>query len=68
MLYTIYTRYLDQEAVCHGTIECPSEHEATMYAYKCACDIFSQHANDKVMSSFEDFHEALFSTVEFWVE
>ena len=68
MLFTIYTKYLDQEPVCHGVIECPNEDEATMYAYKMACDIFSQHATDAVMSSFEDFHEALFSTVEFWIE
>lgn len=46
MLYTIYTRYLNQEPVCHGTIECENENTATIYAYHMACDIFH---NTKMM-------------------
>ena len=68
MLFTIYTKYLDENPISHGTIECPTENDAMMYAYKMACDVFSQHATDDVISSFEDFHDALFSTVEFWIE
>jgi hypothetical protein len=68
MLYTIYTRYLDEEPVCHGTIECKDENTATIYAYHIACDVFSQHADDYGIASFEEFHDALFSTVEFWIE
>lgn len=68
MLFTIYTRYLNEKEVCHGTIECNDQNEAMMYAYKMACNVFSQHESDAVMSSFEDFHEALFSTVSFWIE
>ena len=68
MLFTIYTKFLDEEPVCHGTIECNDPNEATIYAYEMACDVFSQHENDAVMSSFEEFHEALFSTVSFWIE
>ena len=68
MLYTIYTKFLDEEPICHGTIECNDPDEATIYAYHRACDVFSQHENDAVMSSFEEFHEALFSTVSFWIE
>ena len=68
MLYTIYTRYLDHEPVCHGTIECNDEMMATIYAYHCAQNIFSHHEYDEAMSSFEEYHDALFSTVEFWIE
>jgi hypothetical protein len=68
MLYTIYTRYLNEEPVCHGTIECNDENTATIYAYHRACDVFSQHADDYGIASFEEFHDALFSTVEFWIE
>ena len=68
MLYTIYTRYLNEEPVCHGTIEFKNSNEATIYAYHRACDVFSQHADDEGLASFEEFHDALFSTVEFWIE
>lgn len=68
MLYTIYTRYLNQEPVCHGTIERNDEMTATIYAYHCAQDVFSQHETDAIMSTFEEYHDALFSTVEFWIE
>ena len=68
MLYTIYTRYLNEEPVCHGTIECDNENTATIYAYHRACDVFSQRADDEGIASFEEFHDALFSMVEFWIE
>lgn len=68
MLYTVYTKYLNQEPTCHGTIECDGENAATIYAYNIACDIFSQHKDDEGITSFEDFHEALFSTIDFWIE
>jgi hypothetical protein len=41
---------------------------ATIYAYHCAQDVFSQHETDAIMSTFEEYHDALFSTVEFWIE
>ena len=68
MLFKIYTQYLNEPALYHGTIEADNEFKATLYAYECAKNIFSQHADDEGMASFEEFHEALFSTVEFWIE
>lgn len=68
MLFTIYTKFLDEEPICHGTIEFNDPNEAMMYAYEMACDVFSQHENDVIMSTFEEYHEALFSTVSFWIE
>ena len=68
MLFKIYTKYLDQKPVYHGTFETPDETAANLYAYKKACDVFSQHETEIEMSTFEDYHEALFSTVDFWIE
>lgn len=68
MLFKIYTQYLNEPAQCHGTIEADNDFIATMYAYRCAKNVFSQHEYDEAISSFEDYHEALFSTVNFWVE
>ena len=66
MLFTIYTKFLNDEPVCHGTIECPSEHEATVYAYEIACRLFSAACPAEM--AFDDFHDALFSNIEFWIE
>lgn len=68
MLFKVYTKYLNEPAQYHGIIETDSEFKATLYAYECAKNVFSQHEYDKEMDSFEDYHDALFSTVNFWVE
>ena len=68
MLFKVYTQYLNEPALYHGTIEADNEFKATLYAYECAKNIFSQHEYDEAISSFEDYHDALFSTVNFWVE
>ena len=68
MLFKIYTRYLNEEPVYHGSEEFDNEMEATIYAYERAKDIFSQHEYEAALDSFDNFHDALFSTVDFWVK
>ena len=68
MLFTIYTKFLNEPTICHGAIECDSEFDATIYAYRCAMDIFSQHGYEDRYDSYESYHEALFDHVEFWIE
>ena len=68
MLYRIYTKYLDKEPTCYGTLDFGDEFRATTYAYFAARDVFSQHATEEKFQTYEDYHDALFSAVEFWVE
>ena len=68
LLFSIYTRYLDNPPCNHGIIECPDEHTAMVYAYETAAKVLLEHENDAEVSCFNDFHDALFSTVEFWIE
>lgn len=68
MPYMIYTKYLDQEFVYQGTFEFKDEFAANVYAYHLIRDMFSQYHNDNEFKTFEDYHDALFSTLNFKVE
>ena len=48
--------------------EFDDESNATIYAYERAKDIFSQYEYEAAFDSFDNFHDALFSAVDFWVE
>lgn len=68
MLYRVYTKYLDEEPTCYGTLDFGDEFRATTYAYFAARDVFSQHETKEKFQTYEDYHDALFSAVEFWIE
>lgn len=67
MLFKLYTRYKGEKEYCHGTIDVPSEHIATIKAYHKAVDVYTEHEHEVSVSSFSDFHNQLFSLVDFWV-
>lgn len=67
--YKIYTRYKNEKAVFHGTIDFRSEFDANAYAYSKAIDVFSQHSYEELeLLTYEDYINALFTYVDFWIE
>lgn len=67
MLFKLYTRYKGEKEYCHGTVDVSSEHIATIKAYHKAAEVYAEHEHDASVSSFSDFHDRLFSLVDFWV-
>lgn len=67
MLFKLYTRYKGEEERYHGTVDVPSEHIAMIKAYNLAAEVYAEHEHDVSASSFSDFHDQLFSLVDFWV-
>ena len=67
MLFELYTRHKGEEERYHGTVDVSSEHIATIKAYHKAVDVYVEHGHDASVSSFSDFHDRLFSLVDFWV-
>lgn len=67
MLFELYTRYKGEEERYHGIVDVQSEHIAMIRAYHMAADVYAEHDHETSVSSFFDFHDQLFSLVDFWI-